>query len=119
MIDANMMIDGLAVIGAWTCLSWLFRGLAAIQRQAAEEMPADGPASHPTAKAAAASSPAAAPAALVAEADGVPPEHVAAIGAAIFAMIGAHRIVHLDDHPGASWSAEGRWLHQTSHSRVH
>ena len=47
----------------------------------------------------------------------VPPEHVAAIGAAVAAMVGEKHIVHIEDRGrGAVWSAEGRMLHQTSHS---
>ncbi len=47
----------------------------------------------------------------------VPPEHVAAISAAIGAMLGDRHIVHIEDRGrGAVWSAEGRMLHQTSHS---
>ena len=47
---------------------------------------------------------------------GVPPEHVAAIGAAIASFLGAHRIVHIEDAGhGVAWSAAGRTQHQTSH----
>ena len=47
----------------------------------------------------------------------VPPEHVAAISAAVAAMVGERHIVHIEDRGrGAVWSAEGRMLHQTSHS---
>ncbi len=47
----------------------------------------------------------------------VPPAHVAAIGAAIAAMLGERHIVHIEDRGrGAVWTAEGRMLHQTSHS---
>ncbi len=47
----------------------------------------------------------------------VPPEHVAAISAAVAAMLGERHIVHIEDRGrGAVWTAEGRMLHQTSHS---
>ncbi len=47
----------------------------------------------------------------------VPPEHVAAIGAALAATLGAHHIVHSEDRGrGVAWTAEGRMLHQTSHA---
>ncbi len=50
-------------------------------------------------------------------ATGVPAEHVAAISAAVTAMLGERHIVHIEDRGrGAVWSAEGRMLHQTSHS---
>jgi len=39
----------------------------------------------------------------------VPPEHVAAIAAAVHVALGAHRIVQIDDtRGGTSWRAEGR-----------
>ena len=48
---------------------------------------------------------------------GVPPEHVAAISAAIAAIISTRHIVHIEDRARAmAWTAEGRMLHQTSHS---
>lgn len=47
---------------------------------------------------------------------GVPVEHVAAIAAAVQSMIGAHRILHIDDggHRRA-WVGEGRLAHHASH----
>ncbi|GAB6051685.1 hypothetical protein JCM17960_05050 [Magnetospira thiophila] len=58
---------------------------------------------------------AAAPAPRVA--DGVPAAHVAAIAAAVYSMLGSHRIVHIGDAPrGGTWSAEGKIMHQTSHN---
>jgi hypothetical protein len=46
-----------------------------------------------------------------------PLEDIAVIAAAVAAMMGAHRIVHLQA-VGASqnWAAEGRWMNQTSHN---
>jgi hypothetical protein len=39
----------------------------------------------------------------------VPPEHVAAIAAAVHASVGTHRIVQIDDtRGGVGWRAEGR-----------
>ncbi len=47
----------------------------------------------------------------------VPPEHVAAIGTALAATLGAHHIIHIEDRGrGVTWTAEGRMLHQTSHA---
>jgi hypothetical protein len=38
------------------------------------------------------------------------------IAAAVAAMLDSHRIVHIEEVPhGQVWSAQGRWLHQTSH----
>lgn len=56
--------------------------------------------------------PAAAP-----EAHAGPPEaDIAAITAAVYAIVGPHRIVRIQEAAGQqAWTAEGRILHQTSH----
>ncbi|MBK8176461.1 MAG: hypothetical protein IPK66_14680 [Rhodospirillales bacterium] len=42
--------------------------------------------------------------------------HVAAVAAAVYAILGAHRLVHIGEVPrGAAWTASGRTMHQTSH----
>ena len=41
-------------------------------------------------------------------------DHIAAISAAI-AVIGAHRIAHIEPHHGGGWLAEGRAAHHGSH----
>ena len=48
---------------------------------------------------------------------GVPQEHLAVITATIAAMLGAHRIIHIET-PGRSysWTAEARSVHHTSHT---
>ncbi len=47
----------------------------------------------------------------------IPPDHVAAIAAAVAATVGAHHIIHIEDPGrGAVWTAEGRMIHQTSHA---
>jgi oxaloacetate decarboxylase beta subunit len=46
--------------------------------------------------------------------------HVAAISAAVAAMIGPHRIVHIEPlHHGLGWQAEGRSRHHGSHAAAH
>jgi Na+-transporting methylmalonyl-CoA/oxaloacetate decarboxylase gamma subunit len=50
--------------------------------------------------------------------DGVPEEDVAALSAAIFAVIGPHRILHIADTSHA-WSSHGRAAQHTSHAGVH
>ncbi|MBL8487162.1 MAG: hypothetical protein JNK22_08765 [Rhodocyclaceae bacterium] len=51
---------------------------------------------------------------------GPPPEHVAAIGAAIAAVIGGHRIVHIEEtRRKAGWLAEGRQALHGSHGQEH
>jgi hypothetical protein len=43
-------------------------------------------------------------------------DHIAAISAAVAAIVGAHRIVHIEpEHPGGGWLAEGRTAHHSSH----
>jgi glutaconyl-CoA/methylmalonyl-CoA decarboxylase subunit delta len=57
--------------------------------------------------------PQAAPA--IAPQDGIPAHHVAAIAAAVAAC--GYRVAHIADaRTGSAWSAEGRWLQQTSHT---
>ena len=57
------------------------------------------------------------PARAAAAADGIPASHVAAITAAVYAVLGAHRIVHIESGPpGTIWTTEGRLIHQTSHT---
>lgn len=47
-------------------------------------------------------------------------DDIPAIAAAVYAMIGTHRIVHIEDtRHGLTWTAEGRWQHQTSHQTAH
>ena len=47
----------------------------------------------------------------------VPPEHIAAIAAALTVGMGERHIVHIEDRrAGTVWSAEGRMIHQTSHA---
>jgi len=43
--------------------------------------------------------------------------HVAAIAAAVYAVVGAHRLVHIGEVPrGAGWTATGRLAHHGSHT---
>jgi hypothetical protein len=91
--------DWLAGIGIVSCLYWVVRLLVALVRYA-QNSPAG------------AGTPAIAPAA-------APPglaEDLPVIAAAVAAMLDSHRIVHIEEFPhGQVWSAQGRWLHQTSH----
>lgn len=71
-------------------------------------------------RAAVAPTPVATPAAVDTASDGVPGEHVAAIAAAIYALIGEHRILHIHDaHRHDGWVAEGRLAHHHSHAVDH
>ena len=52
--------------------------------------------------------------------DFIPVEHIAAISAAAYMMLGRHRIVHIADRGrGLTWKAEGRAAHHTSHAVYH
>ncbi len=43
-------------------------------------------------------------------------QHVAAVAAAVYATLGAARLVYIGETPGrAAWAATGRTIHQTSH----
>lgn len=43
--------------------------------------------------------------------------HVAAVAAAVYAVLGAHRLVHIGDASRApGWAAYGRSVHHTSHA---
>jgi glutaconyl-CoA/methylmalonyl-CoA decarboxylase subunit delta len=114
-MNMELAIDTLAVIGAATCL-WLAMRLVAaflgwverseIARQAAEAE-AERAATAPGAPAA--------PREVRPAVGGIPPEHVAAIAAAV-AMMGSARVVLIEDNAtGQAWATEGRWQHQTSH----
>lgn len=46
-------------------------------------------------------------------------DHVAAISAAVYSVIGAHRIVHIEEHRHAGWVVEGRLAHHASHAISH
>jgi hypothetical protein len=47
-------------------------------------------------------------------------DHIAVIAAAVHAMTGAHRIVHIEAAPYQSgWAAEGRLAHHASHTLPH
>ena len=48
---------------------------------------------------------------------GIPHEHLAVITAAVAAMMGAHRIIHIEaPRRGFSWTSEARTVHHTSHA---
>jgi hypothetical protein len=47
-------------------------------------------------------------------------DHIAAIAAAVYTSIGAHRIIHIEDvHRGEEWVVGGRLAHHTSHTISH
>ena len=99
-IVESLAMYGLAIVIAFAT-AVVIRGIVLVTgRVGSAEASADAPASAPVARPVA----------------GVPPEHIAAIAAAAYAVLGAHRIVHIDDvGRGQAWTAEGRMMHQTSH----
>ena len=114
-MSQETLINGLAVIGALTLAYWAFRLLAAIAAWAQSTPEVAAPASHHSAAAKPAT-----PAPLPAPAgDDLTTHDIVVIAAAVNAMLDHHRIVHIEDpNSGHAWSAEGRWMHQTSH-RTH
>jgi hypothetical protein len=117
----EMVVDGLAVIGAGTCLwvgiTGLGRLLGWIERSEIERQAAEAAAARATPAAAPA-----APRAPVRTADAgsdLSGDLVAAISAAVAALGDGMRVVHISEPAtGHAWAAEGRWMHQTSH-RTH
>ena len=50
----------------------------------------------------------------------IPPAHIAAISAALAAVTGPRHIIHIEDRGRtATWTSEGRMIHQTSHAVPH
>ncbi|MBT8420548.1 MAG: hypothetical protein KJO08_06765 [Gammaproteobacteria bacterium] len=44
-------------------------------------------------------------------------DHIAAIAAAVWAVVGPHRIIHIESRErGQVWTAEGRLVHHASHA---
>ena len=99
------LINGLALIGAAFCVWLMIRGASTMKWSLLSPSPtavAAGPSPPPRVAAAD-------------QRDG----DIPVIAAAVYAMIGAHHIVHIEDHhAGLTWTSEGRWMHQTSH-RTH
>jgi hypothetical protein len=63
--------------------------------------------------------PKAAPTAAPAPAFDLLADHVAAISAAVYSMMGSHRIVHIEEQRHGEWVVEGRLAHHTSHAVSH
>ncbi len=59
------------------------------------------------------------PAPIVKPADDVSADHVAAIAAAVYSMVGAHRIVRIEGLRHSEWAVEGRSAHHASHALGH
>lgn len=114
-MDQETLINGLAVIGALSLAYWLFRILAAVAGWVQKDAIEHDRAAEQAVKPAPAKAVAAPRAADVHE--DIAEHDIAVIAAAVRMMMGNHhRVVHIQDaNSGQSWSAEGRWMHQTSH----
>jgi hypothetical protein len=115
MTGGGVLTNWLAIAGLISVMYWAWRILAAFRHRA------DGTPSAPrvpeavaTAAALVARSVAHPP--LDAPGPGAPLEDIAAIAAAVTAMLGAHRIIHLEAASAGQWAFEGRWAQQTSHN---
>ena len=98
----------LAIIGVVSLIYWGWRIFAAFQSRGRGK-PSAPVVSTPAAAAAEGAVPAVAATPL--ESD------IVVIAAAVYAVLGAHRIVHLEpESPGQGWAVEGRWMQQTSHT---
>jgi hypothetical protein len=126
VVPGGVLTNWLAIVGVLSLIYWGWRIAAAIVHRGSAKSAAAGaqgvaPGSAPTA------SPGAVLPGMSLSTVGVPglgasdpgasPEDIVVIAAAVFAMLGAHRIVHLQAvDPGQNWAAEGRWMLQTSHN---
>jgi hypothetical protein len=108
-LNGGPLTNWLAIIGVISLIYWGWRIAAALLGRRKEDTD--------EAAALATSMPAAAQGGTLAATPlAAPPEDIAAIAAAVSAILGAHRIVHLETvHPEQAWALEGRWMQQTSH----
>lgn len=61
-----------------------------------------------------------APVAVAPASSDIPATHVAAIAGAVAAIVGPRHILHIEDRGrSATWTSEGRMIHQTSHAVPH
>ena len=108
MIGGAVLTNWLAILGLISLLYWAWR-ISPPSRQRRQRRPGrrrPRPPPVPTALAPVS-------AGHLAAAD----EDIAVIAAAVYAMLGTHRIVHLEAIPsGKAWEIEGRWTQQTSHN---
>jgi hypothetical protein len=106
MIGGAVLTNWLAILGVISLMYWAWRVIAAFRHRGSGQKAAAAPA---------ANAPVLAP---TQTAQLAPPnEDIAVIAAAVYAMLGTHRIVHLEAIPsGKAWEIEGRWAQQTSHT---
>src|SRR3954447_26431677 len=115
MIGGGVVNNWLAILGLLSLMYWAYRAFAAFQHRVSV-------AAAPAASLAAVLSPVlrgVATPGLNTPGPGAPSEDIAAIAAAVTAMLGAHRIIHLEAVGPGHWAFEGRWAQQTSHNPGH
>jgi hypothetical protein len=99
----------LAIVGVLSLIYWAWRIFTALQNRQTHAPPATDAPDMTAPRAADAPY---IPAARSATAG----EEIAVIAAAVHAMLGTRRIVHIEVNPiGQTWAIEGRWSQQTSH----
>jgi hypothetical protein len=92
----------LAIVGVLSLIYWGWRIIAAFQNRHDGPLQATGALPAPEAR--------------LAPRSEAPDQDIAVIAAAVHAMLGAHRVVHIEaDRAGQTWAIEGRWMQQTSH----
>jgi hypothetical protein len=105
MIGGAVLTNWLAILGIISLMYWAWRMIAAFQRRGSGGQKA-------------------APIATVAALAPAQPEQtdasnedIAVIAAAVYAMLGTHRIIHVEAAGSSrAWEIEGRWAQQTSHT---
>jgi hypothetical protein len=106
MVGGAALTNWLAILGVVSLMYWGFRVVTALMARAKAA---------PDAAAVVAPPPAVAGLS-VAVAEASLNDDIAVIAAAVYAMVGAHRIVHLEaERQSGVWAIEGRWMQQTSH----
>jgi hypothetical protein len=104
----ELVIDVFAIIGAVSCCIWAVKGVKALSRKRQAEAAPEPPAAM------------AVPPPAVPEPPGlaaIAGDDIAVIAAAVCAMLGSPRILRIEDgNRSQIWTAEGRWMHQTSHT---
>lgn len=110
MIGGAVLTNWLAIIGVVSLIYWAWRIVAALRQHGG-----NGQRAAPAIDVLATDAPGPPPAQPGQESP--PMEDIAVIAAAVYAMLGTHRIVHLEaDQSGRAWTVEGRWAQQISHT---
>lgn len=107
MVGGAALTNWLAILGVLSLMYWGWRTVTALMARTKAA---------PGAAAVAVAPPPAVAGLSVAVAEASLNDDIAVIAAAVYAMVGAHRIVHLEaERQRGVWAIEGRWMQQTSH----